>query len=92
MKTLNTYKFHLSSEKSMDELLNEKAIENGYTKDKDIYASDGYDSIWVDSLGYTIQSGYRLNKDRTARAEFVIVNSYKKDIKDAIQRNLSINN
>ena len=92
MRTTNTFTFHVSSEKSMDELLDSKAIEKGFTKEKDIYSTDGFDAIWNDSKGNTIQSGYRLNKDRTARAEFIIINSYERDIKDTIQKNLLINN
>jgi hypothetical protein len=92
MKTLKTFTFIVNSEKPMGELLNEKAIENGYTKEKDIYASDGWDCTWQDSLGNDVQSGYRLNKDKTARAEFVIINSYKKDLKHKLQTKLLINN
>ena len=92
MKTLITYTFNVNSTKSMDEILNEKAIEKGYTTQKDIYSNSGFDCIWNDHLGNTVQSGYRLNKDKTSKAEFVIINSHKKDIKDSIQRNLTINN
>ena len=92
MKTIKEYTFKLNSPKPGHELINEKAIENGHTNSMDIYASDSFDARWTDHEGNQVNSGYRLTKDRQHRVLITIINSYKKDIKDKEQKNLTINN
>lgn len=91
MKTVKEYVFRLSSPKGNNDLINEKAIENGHTDSGDIYAKE-FDISYTDSEGNRVTSGYRLTNDRKNRVLITIVNSYEKDAKNSELKNLNINN
>jgi hypothetical protein len=91
MKTIRQYTVYTNSEKSNNELLNKKAIEEGHTDSGDIYSKD-FDCSWTDSQGRIVTSGHRLTKDRKNKVLITVINSYEADKKTKEQKELIINN
>jgi hypothetical protein len=93
MKTIIEYTVNLNSPiKNGSILIDKKAIEEGHTDNKLIYCMSGFDSVFKDSQGNDVTSGYRLTADKKNNVLITIVNSYFKDERNKASKLLYINN
>ncbi len=63
----------------MHEILNNYSIEKGHTDSMDIYAPDSHDFTFKNSEGCRVIVGKRLTKDKKARVQITIINSFYRD-------------
>jgi hypothetical protein len=79
MNTTREYKLTVCiREQNGSKLIDEKAIEEGYTTKSPIMDARGFDSVWRDSEGNDITSGHRIMKDGNL-ALITVINSYFKE-------------
>ena len=87
-----TFIYNVCTKENTSKLITTKAIEKGLKQGKQaIFCTEQTDIKYIDVNGYEITIGYRVNKLQKP-TEFIIKNSFKKQLNHEQQKALTINN